>query len=111
MQRFELNLTRIQQLAKDNEELDGLAYAMIMDASALSLGYNKLTKSLTFYDQDNDPICKVANLITGSPSGLVESEELNKLMHFTLEVIPIEDAMESFVKKVKREKIERICDA
>ena len=101
MEKLLLNKEHIQQLADKNKKLDGLTFAMISDAAELYLGYNRLVKSMSFYDELERSICRVKDLIgRRSPSCLSTSpEELDKQMNFMVKVTPLEDAIRGFLKK------------
>ena len=101
MEKLLLNKEHIQQLAEKNKKLDGLTLAMIEGAAEIFLGYNRLVKSMSFYDELERPICRVKDLIgKRSPSILSTSPEgLDKQMDFVLKVTPLEDAVRGFLKK------------
>ena len=101
MEKLLLNKQHIQQLAEKNKKLDGLTVAMIEGAAEIFLVYNKLVKSMSFYDELERPVCRVKDLIgKRSPSILATSpEELDKQMDFISKVMPLDDAIRGFLKK------------
>lgn len=111
MEKLKLNLKHIQQLAENNAELDGLTYAMIQDATEIFLAYNKHIKALCIYWQDDEPICRVQDLVETTGKLARNDEELYEQMNFAEANTPIEDAVKWLIQEVKHEKLVRTLNA
>ena len=103
MEKLKLNLKHIQQLAENNAELDGLTYAMIQDATEIFLAYNKYIKALCIYEQDEEPICRVQDLVENPGKLARNDEELETQMNFVLTAVPIKDVVLAFFKQIRQE--------
>lgn len=104
MNKLKLNVDHIRQLAEASD-LDGLEIAMIQDASELYLAYNKKVKAFGIYDQDDDPICRVKDLVEDPAKLAVDAEELKEQMEFVIANTSPLDALESFIEKSNHEKL------
>jgi len=110
MDKLKLNKSLILNLA-DNTNLDEFDDACIRNAEEIYLGYNKNIKLLCLYNEEEDIVCRVNDLVEDPAKLARNDEELKEQMEFTLTLVPFEDALKSFAQKCRQEYFAKISDA
>jgi len=111
MNKLKLNLSHILDLA-DKANLDDMDDALIREAEEIYLAYNPDIRLFYLYNEKEEPICRVKDLVSSSPSELATNDqEFHEHADFIIANTPIEDAVESFVERHRHEELLRKLNA
>ena len=110
MDKLKLNKSHILNLA-DNTNLDEFDDANIRNAEEIYLGYNKNIKLLCLYNEEEDIVCRVNDLVHSPAQLATNDKEFHEHAEFIIKVMPLEDALKSFAQKCRQECLAKIADA